>query len=170
MTAVDSLAVLNDAYGLARAGYLPSTVMLDVVRTLAHPKQEHALSSGVALILDDLLGLFFSDARTFGAIQQMRRELFGPVVARLGFDFSANETAETIQLRTLAIREAGLAGHEVVVDWALKQWAASVEDGKAIPANTRALVWSLAVIHVGEKAHTRLTEVFATAKNTTCVS
>jgi aminopeptidase 2 len=169
ITAVDSLAILNDAYGLARAGYLPSTVLLNVVRTLAHPRQEHALFSGIALILDDLLGLFFADMHTYRAIQRMRRELFGPVVARLGFDFSDDNSAETIQLRTLAIKEAGLAGHEVVVDWALQQWAASIEDGQTLSANTRAVIWSLAVIHIGERAHTRLTDLFVTAKSTTCV-
>jgi aminopeptidase 2 len=169
ITAVDSLAILNDAYGLARAGYLPSTVLLSVVRTLAHPRQEHALFSGIALILDDLLGLFFTDMHTYRAIQRMRRKLFGSVVARLGFDFSDDDSAETIQLRTLAIKEAGLAGHEVVVDWALQQWAASIEDGQTLSANTRAVIWSLAVIHIGEPAHTRLTDLFVTAKSTTCV-
>lgn len=170
VTAVDSLALLNDAYGLARAGYLPATALLDVIHTLAHPTQEHAIYAGVALVFDDLLSLFFKDAHTHGAIQRMRRELFGPVVARLGLEFSDDDTAETTQLRTLAIKEAGLAGHEVVVDWALNLYAASLENGKELQANTRTVVWSLAVIHIGERAHTRLTEVFTSAQSTAYVA
>jgi aminopeptidase 2 len=40
------------------------------------------------------------------------QHLFYPLVEKLGYDYSPTEMPDTLQLRTLAIREAADAGHE----------------------------------------------------------
>lgn len=170
ISSTDALALLNDARHLSRAGYIPSSTVLDLIQTLAHPGQTYAVYVGISQILDDLINLFYPHRELSSALVKLGKKVFGDVVDRLGFEFDAAEAVEVSQLRVLAIQEAGLANYDPVVEWALKEWKGWVGEGRETQTETRAIVWALAVRHIGQEAQERTTRMLVSSADIACVS
>ncbi|KAH9974690.1 peptidase family M1-domain-containing protein [Lactifluus volemus] len=94
-------------------------------------------------------------------LNAFRRTLFSPLVERLGFEYSENDSADTTQLRTLVIAGAATAGDAESVTNRLEYIAG---DTSAIPVDLLVVTFCTAVEHTGARAYDAVLEIFEKTK------
>ncbi|KAG8910494.1 Aminopeptidase 2 mitochondrial, partial [Tulasnella sp. 408] len=101
----DRMGLVSDALILAKAGISQTSAALDLIKSLKNEKEYL-----VWAVVDSQLA-------ELGAIlwEQPEESLVKPLIDRLGYEYSSDDSADTIQLRTLAIAAAADAKDTDVV-------------------------------------------------------
>ena len=138
---VDRLGLQNDAYALARAGYLPVNQFLSLAE--AYVNEENAtvwedLSTNLGG-LDALIEseAFYEDFEAFG------RRLFSPVAGRMGWDAKDGEAHLDALMRSTVLSALGNYGDEATLDEADKRFADYQADAANVHPDIRRVVLSL---------------------------
>ena len=166
LTPEDRVGLVSDAHRLVRAGYSSTAGALSFVSHLKGEETEVVWSavSTVSLLflllsfvdscslissssacqfLADLSSAWWEQPEPVTkAIDDLRLSLFGPLIDRLGFNPSPSDSPEIVELRSLAFLNAGVAGHQPVLDFSKKAFEKfSAGDEEAVHPDLRTSIF-----------------------------
>lgn len=153
----DRLGLLDDAYALMRAGYLPATRFFRLARSYQGETDAtvwRALSGyfpGLEALLAEqpYLDRFLS----FG------RELFRPIVSRVGWEPRAGEGHLDALLRTEVLSRLGHFGDEAVLREAGVRFRRYLEDSASLPPDLKDAVYGLVAQEADQRTYETLWEL-----------
>ncbi|MBI2910778.1 MAG: M1 family metallopeptidase [Chloroflexi bacterium] len=157
LPATDRLGLQNDAYALARAGYVPATRFL----TLAGAYLDEDDASVWGDLSANLRGLenllfdepFLAEFQAFGA------RLYRPIVSRVGWDARPEEGHLDILLRGTVLSQLGAYGDPGTIGEARGRFARYVEDPALLHPDLRGVVIGLVGQEGDEAIYRTLWEV-----------
>ncbi|MFZ2150289.1 MAG: M1 family metallopeptidase [Minisyncoccia bacterium] len=152
LPARDRLGIIRDLFALAESGDRPS---VDALKFLTAYENEDnytvwvEIASGLARF-EQLLAHSKSKATASGGVPQnavnkldaLSRQLFSPLVEKLGWQSKDGEAHSDILLRSLAISRAGRAGDKKVISEARKKFL-SLQKGGHISPDIRGAIYSI---------------------------
>lgn len=146
----DRVGLVTDAFALAISGDGSTVNALELVKALKNEEQYIVLGE-IASRLLTLKSYFYKQADIQNGISLLGRELYLPVVEKLGYDYEAGEDHLTTQKRTLAISVAGKSGASSVVNEVQRRFEKFVKgDESALNPNLRGVAYSLVLRNVPE--------------------
>ena len=158
MPTVDRMGILDDAFALARAGYLKTSGALDVLK--AYEAEEDfsvwLAIAGVWGSLDNLL----SRERFRNVAREAAREFFQPIAARTGWEKRPSDGHLDVMLRALALRNLGAYGDQPTIEEARRRFVTFRKQGELDP-DLRQPVYSLVAENGGEKEWSELLEIYS---------
>ncbi|KAM5543145.1 hypothetical protein V8D89_003019 [Ganoderma adspersum] len=116
----DRIGLVWDAFALAKAGYAPVSSAFGLISMLRDEK-EYFVWDTIASNLGEIASTWYENPHVVELLDAFRRDLFVPVVERLGLKFQPTDSPNDHQLRTLATEQAAIAGDPKVVE-ELKSW------------------------------------------------
>lgn len=147
-TAEDRSSLIDDAFNLARAGYLDYTIALGTLKYLS--KESEYVPWRTALnslgFLDDIL----SDRRANGYFQQFIRSKVKPLADKLGWEPDNKDSHIDIYLRSAVLRAACSSGDPDALQNAtqiFKEWKSGIRS--EIDVNLRTLVYYYGIASSG---------------------
>ncbi|KIO15900.1 hypothetical protein M407DRAFT_235051 [Tulasnella calospora MUT 4182] len=112
----DRMGLVSDALILAKAGISQTSAALDLIKSLKNEK-EYLVWSVIDSQLDKLNKILWEQPEEIrDNFDAFRRSLMKPLVNKLGYEYSLDDSADTIQLRTLAITAAADAKDPDVIN------------------------------------------------------
>ncbi|KAK9450798.1 peptidase family M1-domain-containing protein [Limtongia smithiae] len=147
----DKVGLMADASAMALAGLGATSGILSFMCGLKE-EQSFIVWSSMAELLDTMRSVWFEQPAAIRAgLNAMVRDITGPNVERLGWEFAEGEDFLTVQLRSLMIGLAGGAGDEAIVAGAKERFAKYVAgDKNAIHPNLRRAVFSIVLSQEGD--------------------
>ncbi len=140
----DQLGLLADTQALAYAGQLPMGALLDLLRRL--PADADSL---VALaVVDQLADLddLYAGLPGQPGFRAFARTLLAPVFARVGWQATAGESADTATLRGALIQALGRFDDATVVAEATRRFRGYLEDAASLQGDLREAVLALVAL------------------------
>ncbi|OCH95247.1 hypothetical protein OBBRIDRAFT_788437 [Obba rivulosa] len=110
----DRIGIVLDALALSRAGFMKVSSALQLIQTLRN-EPEYIVWESIASNLSEIGSTWWEHLDVVDKLNELRRELFSPLVKRLGYEYSDSESVDTHELRTLAIGQASVAGDQEVI-------------------------------------------------------
>ncbi|KIP12371.1 hypothetical protein PHLGIDRAFT_32955 [Phlebiopsis gigantea 11061_1 CR5-6] len=146
----DRMGLLHDSFALAKAGYLKMSSVLSLYR-LFHAEKENLVWKAIADDLPAIPSAWFEYPDIVEKLQAFRRELFSPLVRKLGYDYPEGEHVDVVKLRTTAIQQAAAAGDQSVINELKSRFKKAVDtrDDSYIPADLIAVTYRMAVKYGG---------------------
>ncbi|KAI6109137.1 hypothetical protein EDD16DRAFT_1615680 [Pisolithus croceorrhizus] len=132
----DRIGLVHDAMALAKSGHASVSSALTVVDIL-RGEQEFLAWDSISRNLHLLVSTWWEHEDITHGLNKFRRDLFVPLVKRLGFEYSLSDSVDISQLRTRAIEQAANAGDSDVVAELRRRFKHYMESGDraAIPAD-----------------------------------
>ena len=140
----DRLGLQADAFALMRAGYLPATQFLSLVRAYKN-ERTYPVWSDLAGSLG-WMGNLLAHEPYVSQFKALGREIFGPVVGHMGWNARPNESHLDALLRGTVIYELGRYEEAAVLQEALARFARFVQDPQAVHPDLRSAVLNLAAM------------------------
>ncbi|ORZ32978.1 aminopeptidase 2 [Catenaria anguillulae PL171] len=164
----DRLALLDDAFSLARAGYMPTAQFLDLVLTMVPNEREYVVLAEAALDVNVLRGLLYaSPEQDQERVNALRRAVFAPHAKRIGFEGVPGESPLMKLLRPTMVSHAGMAGHKEVVAEAQARFAKFIAgDQDAIAPELFRVVFHIVVSNGGQAEWDQVLNVYKTTEVT----
>ncbi|KIY51112.1 hypothetical protein FISHEDRAFT_71404 [Fistulina hepatica ATCC 64428] len=147
----DRVGLVPDAMALTKAGLQKLESAMTLIEALKNEK-EYLVWSGISSAVAGLTSTWWEHLDT---------ALFAPLVNRLGYEYLAGESSDTILLRTLAVSSAASADDENVVAELRKRFATYLDTGdfSAIPADMMRPIFTTAVRYGGVKEYQAMKEI-----------
>jgi puromycin-sensitive aminopeptidase len=149
LPASDRFGLQEDAYSLMRAGYLPVAQYLRFVGAFSREENHHVIG-GLASAVRALAETYVGDP-AIPRFEEWARELFRPLVAKVGWTESPNESHDRILLRSTVLGAAVHFGDPACVEEVRRRFAAARRDLGSLPPNQQALVFGGAARHGGDE-------------------
>lgn len=132
----DRIGLVHDAMALAKSGHASVSSALTVVDILKG-EQEFLVWDSISRNLHLLVSTWWEHADITHGLNKFRRDLFVPLVKRLGYEYSTSDSVDISQLRTRAIEQAANAGDPDVVEELQRRFKRYMESGDraVIPAD-----------------------------------
>lgn len=143
----DRLGILNEMFELARAGYIATTEVLELLDAYANETDEHVWDV-MAGILGALRLLVEAEEPVNTTLDAYIRKLVHAQFLKLGFEAAPDEPFRTRLLRQTIIALACRAEEPMAVKEALERYG-SMKQPEDIPADLRTVVYATAVRHGG---------------------
>ncbi|GJE96509.1 aminopeptidase [Phanerochaete sordida] len=161
----DRLGLLLDALVLSKAGYSLASSVLTLYNIL-RDEEDRMIWLTMADGISEMSSVWFEQGDIVENLDKFCRDLFGPIVKRLGTDYSEDEDIEVRQLRTAAIQRAARAGDSHVVDHILSLFnkATATGDDTCIPPDLVTITYEIAVKYGGRKEWDVVEGIITTAK------
>ncbi|KAI0668551.1 leucyl aminopeptidase [Trametes maxima] len=162
----DRIGIVSDALALAKSGYAPVSSALEVIGALRDEK-EHLVWDAISTNLSAIVSTWWENAHVVDLTNAFRRELFVPIVKRLGFEYKESDPYEDGQLRTTAIEEAASAGDPWVVGELKSRFDHFLQTGddSKIPADLVPIIFTIGVQEGGRPEWEAVKSIAAKAKN-----
>ncbi|KAG8992227.1 Aminopeptidase 2 mitochondrial [Tulasnella sp. JGI-2019a] len=158
----DRMGLVSDAFILAKAGTSKTSAALSLVNTLRNEK-ENLVWSTMSSQLGNLKKINWEQSDELrGDIDAFLRHLYKPLVQELGYEYSAQDSPDTIELRTLAISSAAAAKEPSVLaelQSRFKYFQETGDDSK-IPADLVKSTYTIAVRHGGRAEYDTIKKVY----------
>ena len=157
MPTVDRLGILDDAFALARAGYIETSTALSILKAFRSETDYSVwtLIAGIFATLDMLL----ETEPERDAFRETARQFFRPMATSKGWDKGAGDGHLDVMLRSLALRNLGAYGDSATIDEARNRFEIFRQDGILDP-NLRHTVYSLVAENGDEKQWRELLAVY----------
>ncbi|KAI0064924.1 leucyl aminopeptidase [Artomyces pyxidatus] len=156
----DRMGLINDAMALSKAGLLKVSAALNLVYNLREEK-EFLVWSGISSNLGIVLSTWWENDHIVELLNSFRKQLFAPIVNKLGYQYSKAETADITQLRTLSITQAARGGDPVVVKELQDRFAKYIAgDKSAIPADLLTVTFHTAAVHGGAEGYEAIVKIY----------
>lgn len=162
----DRMGLVYDAMALSKAGYSEVSSALALVDIL-RDEQEHLVWNSIRSNLGLLRSVWYEYPDITASLSQFIRELFGPIVRRLGYEYTDDEPSATRELRTLAISAAATAGEPSVVKELTGRFAHYMKTGddSKIPADLQSAIYITSVREGGRAEWEAVKEIAKKPKN-----
>ncbi|KIO32561.1 hypothetical protein M407DRAFT_213745 [Tulasnella calospora MUT 4182] len=158
----DRMGLVSDALILAKAGISQTSAALDLIKSLKSEK-EYLVWSAIDSQLGKLTKILWEQPEEVrDDFNAFRRSLMRPLVDKLGYEYSPDDSADTIQLRTLAIAAAaGAKDPDVIAQLAsrFKHFQETGDDSK-IPADLLRTTFINAVRNGGRAEYETIKKVY----------
>lgn len=153
----DRLGLQADAFALMRGGYLPATRFLSLIKAYTR-EQAYPVWSDIAGNLAWISNLvahepFDPQLKTFG------RELYAPIVERMGWDPRPGESHLDALLRGTVIHELGRYGESGILQEAHARFERFVQEPNSLHPDLRSTVLNLAALGGDYSTYQALREV-----------
>ncbi len=142
VSAIDRLGLQDDAFALARAGYLPVTQFLSLARSYVN--ETNAIVWGDLSANFGLLDLLVSDEPFYGSFSEMMREVYGPAGERVGWQARPEERELDAIMRSTILGQLGKYDDEATLDTAWSLFTGYVDDPASVHPDIRGVVFNLA--------------------------
>ncbi|KAG9049074.1 Aminopeptidase 2 mitochondrial [Tulasnella sp. UAMH 9824] len=158
----DRMGLVSDALILAKAGISQTSAALDLINSLKNEK-EYLVWSVVDSQLAELDAILWEQPEEVrNDLDLFLRSLVKPLIERLGYEYSPEDSADTIQLRTLAIAAAaGAKDTDVIAELTsrFKHFQETGDDSK-IPADLLHTTFITAVRNGGRAEYENVKKVY----------
>ncbi|TCD67017.1 Aminopeptidase 2 mitochondrial [Steccherinum ochraceum] len=146
----DRIGLLNDAPALAKAGCIKTSGVLSLIYKLREAS-EFLVVDSMAGSLESIISTWWEHEDITEKLNLIRRQIFAPIVKRLGYEYPDGESVDDRQLRTRAITAAAFAGDKDVVKELTDRFAYFMKtgDNSNIPADLERMAIWMAVQHGG---------------------
>ncbi|KAJ7489717.1 ERAP1-like C-terminal domain-containing protein [Mycena galericulata] len=111
----DMVALLNEAMALAKAGLPKLSSALTLMDGFAGTT-EYIILEGIAANINGLLETWWEHPKIVERLLRIDRNIFVPLVSKLGYEYDSEESSDTAALRTLAGSAGPQIGQETVVE------------------------------------------------------
>ncbi|KAH9169598.1 leucyl aminopeptidase [Lactarius sanguifluus] len=156
----DRIGLVHDSFALGKAGYLQLSAALNLVHELRAEK-EFLVWDSIDANLDGITYTWWERENVAEQLKVFRRALCSPLVETLGLEYSKDDSADTTQLRTLAVAGAAAAGDPGTTKVLLGRFAKYIAgDTSAIPVDLLIVTFSTAVKHNGAPAYDAVLKLF----------
>ncbi|KAH9043934.1 leucyl aminopeptidase [Lactarius pseudohatsudake] len=160
----DRIGLVHDSFALGKAGYLQLSAALNLVHEL-RAEREFSVWDSIDANLDGIIYTWWERENVAEQLKVFRRALCSPLVETLGLEYSKDDSADTTQLRTLAIAGAAVAGDPATTKVLLDRFAKYIAgDTSAIPVDLLIVTFSTAVKHNGAPAYDAVLRLFENSK------
>jgi len=157
MPTVDRLGILDDAFALARAGYIDTSTALSVL--MAYDSEQDfsvwTIIAGVFSTLDNLL----SPEPDRESLHEAARRFFQAIASAKGWNKQEGDGHLDVMLRSLALRNLGGYGDRGTIDEARNRFEQFRREGSLDP-DLRQSVYTLVAENGGEKEYRDLLEIY----------
>jgi puromycin-sensitive aminopeptidase len=153
----DRLGIIRDLFALAESGDRPSVDALNFLKAYQNEDNYSVwveIASGLARF-EQLL----ANSKSKEKLATLSRQLFSPLVERLGWESIPREDHSEILLRSLAIARAGHAGDKKVIAEAKKKFT-DIKNGKTVSPDIRGAVYSTVATWGGMKEYKTFIEMY----------
>lgn len=132
----DRIGLVHDIMTLSKAGFCKVSSALTIVDIL-HDEKEFLVWDSIARNITTLVSTWWEHEVIVNDLNVFRRELFAPIVKRLGYEYFPSESVDISQLRTRAIGQAAAGGDPAVVEELRTRFAEYMrtQDDSAIPGD-----------------------------------
>ncbi|KAG8910898.1 Aminopeptidase 2 mitochondrial [Tulasnella sp. 417] len=158
----DRMGLVSDALNLAKPGIYQTTTALDLIKSLKNEKEYHVWSV-IDGELDKLNNILWEQPEEVrDNFDAFRRSLMKPLVEKLGYEYPPGDSADTIELRTLAITAAADAKDpDVIAELAsrFKHFQETGDESK-IPADLHRITFINAVRNGGRAEYETVKTVY----------
>ncbi|KAG2116512.1 uncharacterized protein F5147DRAFT_673191 [Suillus discolor] len=150
----DRIGLVHDIMTLSKAGFCKVSSALTIVDIL-HDEKEFLVWDSIARNITTLVSTWWEHEVIVNDLNVFRRELFAPIVKRLGYEYSPSESVDISQLRTRAIGQAAAAGDPAVVEELRTRFTEYMrtQDDSAIPGDLFRTTILTAVKHGGREEY-----------------
>jgi aminopeptidase 2 len=145
---------MDDTMALSKAGLAKLSSALTMI-DLWRGETEYLVWQCIGTSLSNLISNWWEHPRIVDKLNMFRRELFVPLIEKLGYEYSESESRDTSLLRTLAVEHASAARDEGVVEELKSRFKHYVEtgDNSSIPADLQRVIFTTAVREGGRKEY-----------------
>jgi len=160
----DRLMLLNSSSLMSRAGYEPFGNVLAMLDAYEQEASEPVWDI-MALIIGELRRFIDLDPSLEANVKRLASKLATLQVTRLGWEEKPNEPAADTKLRALVLGLSAYAEDDATVAKATELFTAYKNDGTAIPAELRALAFTVPVKNGNDEAFDFLLHMHDTTQN-----
>eukprot|EP00245_Coleochaete_scutata_P004190 TRINITY_DN1646_c0_g1_i1.p1 TRINITY_DN1646_c0_g1~~TRINITY_DN1646_c0_g1_i1.p1 ORF type:complete len:694 (+),score=142.25 TRINITY_DN1646_c0_g1_i1:286-2082(+) len=158
---VDRLGILSDAFALAKAGLLPTSLALELSMAFVNETDYTVWSELSSNIAE--LDTIFSSSEHYPLFTAVVRRLFKKIADTLGWEAKPGESHLTSLLRPLVLQMLAKFGDEATIAECQKRFPGLAEDLSSVHPDLRQLVMSFAVKHGGRSEYEKVLSIFRTA-------
>lgn len=162
LPAVDRLGLENDAFALARAGYIAITQALELAASYGD-ETDYAVWADLCGNLAACGSLWFQEPFYHKHYRRFVRELVRPTVDLLEWDAESGEGHLTALLRSMMINVAGYHGMLSVIVEASHRFDCYLQDSEALDPNLRAAVYNIVVADGGKRRYDQMIDLYRLA-------
>jgi aminopeptidase 2 len=156
------MGLISDAMVLAKSGHAKTSGALNLISNLKS-ETEWLVWSAISTHITTLRRVWWEQPeKVRKQIDAFRRSLFNPLVEKLGYEFSPNDSTDVRELRTLAISQSASAGDENVLAELKRRFTPLQEkdDDSLIPADLQRIIFANAVKHGGRAEYETIKKVY----------
>ncbi|KAH8117511.1 peptidase family M1-domain-containing protein [Phellopilus nigrolimitatus] len=164
----DRIGLVNDVFALSNAGFGNVSVALALIQNLRH-EEEFLPWQGISDNLGDIANIFWENKQAWHLLKEFRSSLYAPIVDKLGYDYSKSDTADTKQLRSLAISRAAASDEPAVVKELSKRFAEYLKTGDdaGISLDLEKATYTTVVKHGGRAEYDAIKAIYKKPKTPT---
>jgi aminopeptidase N len=163
VSAIDRLLLLDNYTMLQRGGASDSTELLDLLSAYDHEDNENVWGA-LAIAIGEIRKLIEGDEKSEATLNAMIEKLVMPTVTRLGWDDSADDSAQTLRLRGLVISMAAGAKADSVLEEAKRRFE-SFSKPSDLAATIRSIVYFVAARYGSQADYEKLLAAHHTIQN-----
>ncbi|KAG1089451.1 hypothetical protein G6F42_019969 [Rhizopus arrhizus] len=140
---IDRAGMISDLGTLSQSGEQSTVTFLEAADVLRSEKNFFVLTE-VSRQLGNVIALWEEFPKIEPHLQQLRRNVFGPIAKALGWKTYTTDPELYNLLRVLVISEAGLAGDQAVIEEAKKRYNQFISgDHDALSPDLRSIVYRI---------------------------
>lgn len=147
----DRMGLVYDTVSLSKAGLADVSSALTLIDVLGKNEKEYLVWAGISDNLSTLVSTWWENEQVVDQLNALRRALFVPLVEKLGYEYSASDSADTTLLRTLSISGAAAARDPGVIKELQGRFEHFMKTGddSRIPADLQRVTFSTVVRNGG---------------------
>ncbi|KAF5358359.1 hypothetical protein D9756_001847 [Leucocoprinus leucothites] len=163
----DRMGLVYDIIALSSAGLAEISSALTLVNILGKNEKEYLVWANIAENLANLASTWWENEEVVRQLDALRGALFAPLVERLGYEFKSTDSADTIQLRALAITEAATARNPQVVKELQDRFEYYLKTGSdsRIAPDLQRIVYHTAVVNGGRAEYNAVVAILEEGKS-----
>ncbi|KAI0730373.1 peptidase family M1-domain-containing protein [Fomitopsis betulina] len=164
----DRIGLVDDAFALSKAGYADVSSALALADVLRN-ETEYLVWENIDRNLTLIRSVWWENEEITNAVNEFTSGLFTPLVEKLGYVYSDEDSADTRELRTLAVEAAASARSPKVVEELRSRFAHYMKTGddSKIPAELEIITYGINVKEGGRAEWDAVRQIAATPKNPT---
>ncbi|TFK42895.1 peptidase family M1-domain-containing protein [Crucibulum laeve] len=164
----DRIGLVYDAMALSKAGLAKLSSALTLVDILRNEK-EHLVWVGIAESVSNLVTIWWEHPQIVEQLNAFRRALFVPLVEKLGYEYSASDSPDITELRTIAISQSAAARDLAVVKELKSRFEHYMKTGdySKIPADLQRVIFVVAARHGGRAEYDAVIKIHDKPKTPT---
>lgn len=159
-SSVDRMSIQNDVFAMAKAG-AASTVDALAMSAGYRQEKDQPIWQDLTSNLATLRNLYEQEGLpSTGDFKKFIVWLYNDIITAIGWEATPGESQSDTLLRSLVLTTAGKSGHKDVIVEAKKRFVDHVAGTKEINADIRTCVYTLAMVHGGEKEFEELLSLY----------
>ncbi len=158
---IDRLGLVRDAFGLAKAGYMPVSETLSFARSYIE-ETDYTVWMQLAFGIDDFASVLANEP-SYSAYKNYARGIFSTISKRVGWEKTDREEHTTALLRSLVLYRFGTYGDKKTIDTARTLFE-KTQAKKTLDADLRGVVYTLIAENGGMSEYAKFLQMYRNEK------